>query len=66
MRRTRCLSFNVALNAKTDIANANQTGSCQPVADISMDHAQFLFWPCTTWGKAIHARAIGISPCWVV
>ena len=38
----------------------------QPVADISMDHAQFLFWPCTTWGKAIHARAIGISPCWVV
>ena len=30
MRRTRCLSFNVALNAKTDIANANQTGSCQP------------------------------------
>ena len=51
----------VAVNGLVELKDGNQ-----PEADISMDHAQFHFWPCTTWDKAIHARAIGISLCWVV
>lgn len=44
MRRTRCLSFNVALNAKTDIADANQNGSCQPEGLIGQHEATTGYW----------------------